>query len=133
MTVELLVIHSDPAERRRIREIASDYGLRMCESDHAVAGILLAREASPAMVVLDLEPRGMDGLFALGMLSAESNEPVPVLAVGARDARARERAKEAGASEAVGDLGDGSALRAFLERHRPRIRRRRTDAVASLP
>jgi len=110
MTVDLLVVDADSTRRRGLRELARRRGLRVCESDAAVEGVLLAREAKPAWVILDLmQPHGMEGHLATAMIRRAAGPRAKVLVVGARDDAARKRALAAGADGAFDQL-DAEAL-----------------------
>lgn len=110
MTVDLLVVDADPTRRRGLRELARQRGLRVCESDGAVEGVLLAREAKPALVVLDVAPQGMHGPMATALIRRAAGPRARVLVVGAHDAASRAGALAAGADAAVGHADPATLL-----------------------
>jgi len=132
MSVELLVVHPEESSRQTIGRLAAEAGLRVCESNSAVEGVLLAREAHPTAVILNLEPPGMDGLAALALIRAQVGATARVLAFGSTDPGALKFARELGADIAMAHL-DERPLQEFLQEARRRPRRTLGAAIASLP
>ncbi|TMH32834.1 MAG: response regulator [Betaproteobacteria bacterium] len=83
MTNELILIVEDDAESRMLeRDILTYSGYRVLEAETAEAGLKLAREARPALILMDIRLPGMDGIAALRELRAEpATCDVPVIAV----------------------------------------------------
>lgn len=83
MANELILIVEDDAESRMLeRDILTYNGYRVLEAETAEAGLKLAREARPALILMDIRLPGMDGIAALRELRADAATcDVPVIAV----------------------------------------------------
>jgi two-component system cell cycle response regulator DivK len=83
MANELILIVEDDAESRMLeRDILTYNGYRVLEAETAEAGLKLAREAHPALILMDIRLPGMDGIAALRELRADAATcNVPVIAV----------------------------------------------------
>jgi two-component system cell cycle response regulator DivK len=78
----ILIVEDNEKNRRLVRDILQVRGYRTAESETAEEGIRLARELSPALVLMDIQLPGMDGLAALGHLRADPRtRAIPVVAV----------------------------------------------------
>ncbi len=83
MAGELILITEDHEKNRKLmRELLQATGYRTLESETAEEGIRLAWESRPALILMDLQLPGMDGLDALAALRADpSTRRIPVIAV----------------------------------------------------
>jgi len=83
MANELILIVEDDAESRMLeRDILTYNGYRVLEAETAEAGLKLAREAHPALILMDIRLPGRDGIAALRELRADvATCDVPVIAV----------------------------------------------------
>jgi two-component system cell cycle response regulator DivK len=83
MANELILIVEDDAESRMLeRDILTYNGYRVLEAETAEAGLKLAREAHPALILMDIRLPGMDGIAALRELRDDvATCDVPVIAV----------------------------------------------------
>jgi CheY-like chemotaxis protein len=133
MQTDLLVIHPNVRERKRICDLAERAGLGVCEADSPVDGIILAREAAPTAVVLDFARDEAAAFLALQMLRAMGG-PSPrhgggprVVAVGLREAALQKLASELGVDEVVSKPQELRGAMARLARHR------RPSSIGSLP
>jgi two-component system, cell cycle response regulator DivK len=83
MSNELILIIEDHEKNRKlVREVLQVTGYRTLEAETAEEGLRLAREAKPALVLMDLQLPGMDGFAALAALRADTaTEAIPVIAV----------------------------------------------------
>ena len=83
MAGELILITEDHEKNRKLmREVLQVTGYRTLETETAEEGIRLAREARPALILMDLQLPGMDGIEALATLRADpATRPIPVIAV----------------------------------------------------
>ena len=130
MTHDLLVVHPDPNERKRIRELAGRHGFRVCESDSGVGGMILAREAAPDLVVVGLDHGEPADFVALRLIRSQLGDRARLLAVGLADPAMRQLAQDLGADLALDDLTDGEVLRRAVPIPEPGSV---GDTVASLP
>jgi len=83
MSHELILIIEDHEKNRKLlREVLQVTGYRTVEAETAEEGIRLAREARPALVLMDLQLPGMDGFAALAALRDDgATKDIPVIAV----------------------------------------------------
>lgn len=78
----ILIIEDHDKNRKLMREVLQVTGYRTLEAETAEDGIRLAREAKPALVLMDLQLPGMDGFTALAALRADgATQAIPVIAV----------------------------------------------------
>jgi two-component system cell cycle response regulator DivK len=98
MTGDLVLIIEDNANNRLlVRDVLQVRGYRTEEAETAEDGLRLARQLTPALIVMDIELPGMSGVEALGHLRADpATRPIPVIAVTA-SAMPQERGKIMGA------------------------------------
>ena len=78
----ILIIEDNDKNRKLVREVLQVTGYRTVEAETAEEGLHLAREAKPALVLMDLQLPGMDGFAALAALRADAaTQTIPVIAV----------------------------------------------------
>jgi len=78
----ILIIEDHDKNRKLVREVLQVTGYRTLEAETAEEGIRLAREAEPALILMDLQLPGMDGFAALAALRADTaTKTIPVIAV----------------------------------------------------
>ena len=98
----LLCIEDNPANQRLVRRLlAGCRGLTLLEAQTGEAGIELARERQPDLILLDIGLPGIDGFETLRQLRADARtRDIPVVAVSANAMPGdRERGLEAGFNE----------------------------------
>ena len=95
---EVLVIDDNETNRRVVRAMLKDAGVAVHEAPNAEEGLRLAHKLLPAIVLMDIEMPGMDGLEATRALGADPlTRGIPVVAVTAHAMVGdRERALAAG-------------------------------------
>jgi two-component system cell cycle response regulator DivK len=72
VTAPLILIVEDNARNRRlVRDVLGFRGYRTLEAETAEAGLELARAQRPALVLMDVQLPGMDGVAALARLRAD--------------------------------------------------------------
>jgi two-component system cell cycle response regulator DivK len=83
MANELILIIEDNEKNRKLcRDVLQVKGFRTIESESAEEGLKLAHEQSPALILMDIQLPGMDGITALGELRADpTTRAIPVMAV----------------------------------------------------
>jgi two-component system, cell cycle response regulator DivK len=83
MAGELILIVEDNERNRKLaRDVLQFKGYRTIESETAEAGLQLAREQQPALILMDIQLPGMDGITAFGQLRADpATRDIPVIAV----------------------------------------------------
>jgi two-component system cell cycle response regulator DivK len=78
----ILIIEDHDKNRKLVREVLQVTGYRTVEAETAEAGLRLAREAKPDLILMDLQLPGMDGFAALAALRADATtQAIPVIAV----------------------------------------------------
>jgi len=78
----ILIIEDNVLNRKLVRDVLQAKGYRTLESETAEEGVRLAREHLPALVLMDIQLPGMNGIEALGQLRADpSTQAIPVIAV----------------------------------------------------
>jgi len=83
MSAQLILIIEDNAlNRKLVRDVLQAKGYRTLESETAEEGVRLAREHLPALVLMDIQLPGMNGIDALGLLRGDpATRGIPVIAV----------------------------------------------------
>jgi two-component system, cell cycle response regulator DivK len=83
MASELILIIEDNEKNRRLaRDVLGVKGYKTIESETAEEGIDLARSQAPALILMDIQLPGMDGITAMKQLKAEPNtKSIPIIAV----------------------------------------------------
>ena len=78
----ILIVEDNDKNRKLMRDVLQFKGYQTIESETAEEGIRLAQERRPALILLDIQLPGMDGIEALGHLRADSKtKAIPVIAV----------------------------------------------------
>ena len=83
MSQELVLIVEDNEKNRKlIRDLLQAKGYQTIESDSAEEGLQLAEKRKPALVVMDIQLSGMDGITAMKQLKASpATATIPVMAI----------------------------------------------------
>jgi two-component system, cell cycle response regulator DivK len=83
MANELILIVEDNEKNRKLeRDVLAFHGYRIAEAETAEEGLRLAFESPPALILMDIQLPGMNGIEALGRLRAEPRtRGIPVIAV----------------------------------------------------
>ena len=94
MTGELILIVEDNEKNRKlVRDVLQHTGYKTLEAETGEDGVRLAQESHPALVLMDIQLPGMNGIEALGRLRADAKtKKIPVIAVTA-SAMTHDRAK----------------------------------------
>ena len=73
---------SVPGARRFVRDTLQVKGYQTIEAETGEDGVRLARERTPALVLMDIQLPGIDGITALNQLRADpATRAIPVIAV----------------------------------------------------
>ena len=83
MANELILIIEDNEKNRKLaRDVLQVKGYKTIETETAEEGIKLAIEQLPALILMDIQLPGMDGMTALKQLRANpQTKSIPVIAV----------------------------------------------------
>jgi len=78
----ILIVEDNPRNLKLIRDILQFRGYFTLEAETGEAGITLARERQPALILMDVQLPGMDGRAATKALKADpSMQKIPVIAM----------------------------------------------------
>ena len=78
----ILIIEDNEKNRKLVRDVLQVKGYKTIESETAEEGFKLALEKSPALILMDIQLPGMDGITVLKQLKAdETTRNIPVIAV----------------------------------------------------
>ncbi len=83
MAGELILIVEDNEKNRKLaRDVLQFKGYQTVETETAEEGIRLAQESHPALILMDIQLPGMDGITALKHLRADpKTKGIPIIAV----------------------------------------------------
>lgn len=78
----ILIVEDDDESRMLERDVLTFNGYRVLEAETAEAGLKLAREEHPALILMDIRLPGMNGIAALAELRGDpTTKHIPVIAV----------------------------------------------------
>ncbi len=78
----ILIVEDNEKNRKLVRDLLQVKGYKTIETETAEEGIRLAQESQPALILMDIQLPGMDGITALKRLRAEpKTRDIPVIAV----------------------------------------------------
>ena len=78
----ILIVEDNEKNRKLMRDVLQFKGYQTVEAETAVEGIRLAQDSRPALILMDLQLPGMNGIEALAQLRADTRtKPIPVIAV----------------------------------------------------
>ena len=67
----ILIVEDNARNLKLVRDVLNHVGYRTLEAATAEAGLALAREERPGLVLMDIQLPGMDGVEALGRLRSD--------------------------------------------------------------
>ena len=78
----ILIIEDNEKNRKLVRDVLQVKDYKTIESETAEEGLKLALEKSPALILMDIQLPGMDGITALKQLRADpKTKGIPVIAI----------------------------------------------------
>ena len=78
----ILIVEDNEKNRKLLRDLLQVKGYKTIETETAEEGFRLAQESQPALILMDIQLPGMDGITALKGLRAEpKTRGIPVIAV----------------------------------------------------
>jgi CheY-like chemotaxis protein len=78
----ILIVEDNEKNRKLVRDVLQVKGYQTLESETAEEGIKLALAKSPALILMDIQLPGIDGITALKQLRAEpKTKSIPVIAI----------------------------------------------------
>ena len=83
MARELILIIEDNEKNRKLcRDVLQAKGYQTIESETAEEGLKLALDKSPALILMDIQLPGMDGITAMKQLKADGKtKSIPIIAI----------------------------------------------------
>ncbi len=78
----ILIIEDNVKNLKLIRDLLQFHGYPTLEAETGEAGVELARERHPALILMDVQLPGMDGRAALKVLKADAHtRHIPIIAL----------------------------------------------------
>ena len=78
----ILIVEDNENNRILVRDVLQSRGYRTEETDNAEEGLRLARASQPALILMDIQLPGMNGMDALKLLRADpATREIPAMAV----------------------------------------------------
>ncbi len=78
----VLIVEDNAKNLKLVRDVLQFHGYATLEADSGEAGIELAREQHPSLILMDVQLPGMDGRAAVKVLKADaSTQHIPVVAL----------------------------------------------------
>ena len=78
----VLIVEDRPMNAKLLRDVLTASGYEVAESVDAEAGLQMARERMPALILMDIQLPGMDGISAVKELKRDPRTAkIPVVAV----------------------------------------------------
>jgi two-component system cell cycle response regulator DivK len=78
----VLIVEDNEKNRKLIRDLLQAKGYQTVESETAEDGLRLAEARKPALVLMDIQLSGMDGITAMKQLrTAAATRTIPVMAI----------------------------------------------------
>ena len=78
----ILIVEDNDKNLKLVRDVLQHQGYQTIEAATGEDGVRLARERHPALVLMDIQLPGIDGIEALNQLRADpSTRGIPVMAV----------------------------------------------------
>ncbi len=78
----ILIVEDNPKNLKLIRDLLQFKGYQTIEAETAEAGIDLARERHPALILMDIQLPGMDGREAMKTLKGDTaTQKIPIIAL----------------------------------------------------
>jgi CheY-like chemotaxis protein len=78
----ILVVEDNDKNRKLVRDVLAHQGYGLLEAESGEDGVRLARERRPALILMDIQLPGINGIEALHRLrAAPETRDIPVIAV----------------------------------------------------
>jgi len=78
----ILIVEDNEKNRKLVRDVLQFKGYKTIEAETAEEGIRLAKENRPALILMDIQLPGMNGIKALRQLRADpATRAIPAIAV----------------------------------------------------
>ena len=78
----ILIVEDNEKNLKLVRDVLRHTGYQTIEAGTGEDGVRLAKERRPALILMDIQLPGIDGITALGQLRADpATRAIPVMAV----------------------------------------------------
>jgi CheY-like chemotaxis protein len=78
----ILIVEDNEKNLKLVRDVLQYKGYQTIEAGTGEDGVRLAKERGPALILMDIQLPGIDGITALGQLRADpATRAIPVIAV----------------------------------------------------
>jgi two-component system, cell cycle response regulator DivK len=78
----ILIVEDNEKNLKLVRDVLRHTGYQTIEAGTGEDGVRLAKERRPALILMDIQLPGIDGITALGQLRADpATRAIPVIAV----------------------------------------------------
>ncbi len=78
----ILIVEDNEKNRKLVRDVLQVKGYKTIERETGEEGIRMAQESRPALILMDIQLPGIDGITALRRLRAEpETKDIPIIAV----------------------------------------------------
>jgi len=78
----ILIIEDNEKNRKLARDVLQVKGYQTIESESAEEGLQLAKSRGPALILMDIQLPGMDGITAMKQLKSDpTTKNIPVIAI----------------------------------------------------
>jgi two-component system cell cycle response regulator DivK len=78
----ILIVEDNPKNLKLLRDVLQFKGYVISAAETGEAGVALARTEQPALILMDIQLPGMDGLQATQVLKADTNtRHIPIIAL----------------------------------------------------
>jgi two-component system, cell cycle response regulator DivK len=121
----ILIVEDNENNRMLVRDVLQSRGYRTEETDTGEEGVRLAQASRPALILMDIQLPGINGMEALRLLRADAaTRDIPVMAVTA-SAMTQDRQKimsagfDAYQTKPINVREFVEAVRAALAKHQP--------------
>jgi CheY-like chemotaxis protein len=98
----ILIVDDNNQVRRMIRNLVEDLDVDFCECEDGSEALSAYRENHPDWVLMDVQMKEMDGLTATRQIKSFFPKAKVIILTNHSDAKTRQAAMDAGASEFVG-------------------------------
>lgn len=80
--VRILIVEDNAKNLKLVRDVLQFNGYTILEAETAEAGIELARQRQPALILMDIQLPGMDGQAAMQILKTDTHtQHIPIIAL----------------------------------------------------
>jgi two-component system, cell cycle response regulator DivK len=78
----ILIVEDNERNRKLVRDVLQFRGYQTIEAETGEDAVRMARERLPALVLMDIQLPGIDGITALGQLRSDpTTRSIPIIAV----------------------------------------------------